>query len=201
MRARYVFFLFVISLFVNAIGCQKKATEPAPVETYTSTAGAVGFDILPLQSGNGARNWLATYTDESGTTKFHIKLDSAAPSSNKSSTVSFGQGELASEVGSDPLPLLHSLQKALQAKYFPSKIQKVDTLPFEYALLGENQSRSASDAFSDDPKGNWMAAKLFLAHGKGEVFLNINPVIHKAEFSIKDSEYGDVVLGELAKVF
>ena len=32
------------------------------------------------------------------------------------------------------------------------------------------------------------------------VFLNLNPVLGKGKFSIKDSEYGDYLLRELAKV-
>lgn len=49
-------------------------------------------------------------------------------------------------------------------------------------------------------KGNWIAAKLFFGGDQGEVFLNLNPALGKAEFSIKDSDYGDYVIGELAKV-
>jgi hypothetical protein len=44
--------------------------------------------------------------------------------------------------------------------------------------------------------------KIFLgkSDGPAEVFLNFNDVLHKGEFSIKDADYGDDVLGELAKV-
>jgi hypothetical protein len=36
--------------------------------------------------------------------------------------------------------------------------------------------------------------------GSSEVYLNLNPVLGKGEFSIKDPDYGDGVLLELAKV-
>jgi len=39
-----------------------------------------------------------------------------------------------------------------------------------------------------------------LGDGSSEVFLNLNPALGKGEFSIKDPEYGDGVLQELAKV-
>jgi len=44
--------------------------------------------------------------------------------------------------------------------------------------------------------------KIFLPKGSddGEVFLNINRIDGKGEFSIKDSDYGDYVLNALAKV-
>ena len=32
------------------------------------------------------------------------------------------------------------------------------------------------------------------------MFLNLNPVIKKGQFSIKDAEYGDIVLAHLARV-
>jgi hypothetical protein len=67
-------------------------------------------------------------------------------------------------------------------------------------ILGENQSRSSDGSFSDKLRGDWIAMKIFLANGEGEVFLNLNPGASKAEFSIKDSDYGDVVLAELARI-
>jgi hypothetical protein len=42
--------------------------------------------------------------------------------------------------------------------------------------------------------------KLFLADGKGEVFLNLNAAEHIGEFSVKDEDYATIVTTELAKV-
>jgi len=44
--------------------------------------------------------------------------------------------------------------------------------------------------------------KLFIGEGdqEGEVFLNTNLVIKKGQFSIKDPDYGDAVLAQLARV-
>ena len=49
----------------------------------------------------------------------------------------------------------------------------------------------------------WIVLKLFLPKGgdKGEVFLNLNPVLGRGEFSIKDEDYGDYLLRQFAKVF
>jgi hypothetical protein len=42
--------------------------------------------------------------------------------------------------------------------------------------------------------------KLFFGDDQGEVYLNFSPMLNKAEFSIKDPDYGDFVIAELAKV-
>jgi hypothetical protein len=44
--------------------------------------------------------------------------------------------------------------------------------------------------------------KIFIGDGdqQGEVFLNLNPVLRKGQFSIKDPDYGDIVLAQLASV-
>jgi hypothetical protein len=43
--------------------------------------------------------------------------------------------------------------------------------------------------------------KIFVARGdrEGQVFLNLNPVLKKGQFSIKDADYGDMVLAQLAQ--
>ena len=56
---------------------------------------------------------------------------------------------------------------------------------------------------SDNPPGDWMMVKIFLPKGsddEGELFLNLNPLLSKGEFSIKDSDYGDYLLKQFAKV-
>jgi len=59
-----------------------------------------------------------------------------------------------------------------------------------------------SGGFSEKPRGSWTAMKIFLEAGdqEGEVFLNLNPELGKGEFSIKDEDYGDFVVAQLAKV-
>jgi len=44
--------------------------------------------------------------------------------------------------------------------------------------------------------------KIFIGEGdqEGEVFLNFNLAIRKGQLSMKDPDYGDLVLRELAKV-
>jgi hypothetical protein len=182
----------------SLVACQHQAeTSPAADGPYYPGEGDVGFDILPVGS-EGSQGWLATYTDQEGkTTKFRIELVPTARAGDKN--LASGRGRFLAETGSDPIPLLESLKIALQAKRMPSNVKRMDTLPFDYVVLGENQTRSAS-GFHDKPRGNWSTMKISLAKGKGEVFLNVNSVAHQAEFSIKDPAYGDIVLVELAKI-
>jgi hypothetical protein len=194
-----------IAISLSLAGCKPHSTdqEARLAAPYSPTAGAVLLNILPVHNTEGSQTWLATYMDESGTTRFRIELDPPAKSNDKSFLMSSGKGRFLAEVGSNPIPLLESLKKALQAKHMPTKARKTEELPFDYVIIGENQTRSADGGFAEKPKGTWTAMKIFLPHGKdeGEVYLNIDAVGHQAEFSIKDSDYGDAVLQELANVF
>jgi len=98
--------------------------------------------------------------------------------------------------------LLIELKTALEAKSFPAKIRRVNSLPFTFVSFGRNQSQASDGGFFANPPGNWTPMKIFIGEGdqKGEVFLNLNPVLGKGQFSIKDPDYGDTVLGQLASV-
>jgi hypothetical protein len=63
-------------------------------------------------------------------------------------------------------------------------------------------SHDPDGGMSPEPRGHWTAMKLFIGCEKddAEIFLNINTMLHKGEFSIKDEEYGDTLLRYLAKV-
>jgi hypothetical protein len=189
--ARLFLVLLTISMLVACrqhSSAPKERVEPsAPLaESYAPTAGAVKFDILPVSGSEASRQWLASYTDEGRTTRFRIELGQ--------------QGKFLAETGSDPIPLLDSLKKALGAKRMPRNVQKADVLPFDYEVLGEDQTRSPDGTFTDKPKGTWTAMKILLANGRGEVFLNLNLADHQGELSVKDPAYGDIVLAELARV-
>ena len=90
--------------------------------------------------------------------------------------------------------------ESLQAKTIPANPVRVAELPFSAVLLGDHVSHSPKGGFAVKPPGNWTSIKLFLGNGSSEVFLNLNPVLGTGEFSIKDPDYGDGVLAELAKV-
>jgi hypothetical protein len=106
------------------------------------------------------------------------------------------------EPGSDASVLLIDPKRVLEAKKLPTRVIRSNVLPFEYVILGENQSRTADGSFNEKPAGNWTCVKIFLPPGgdDGELYLNFNPAIQKAEFSEKDSDYGNYLLAKFATV-
>ena len=192
--------LCALAVTIALFGCNKKsAPEAAPEENYTPATGAIGLDILSMGNADGDVRWMVTYTDGTNATKFQIALD--RPTASNEGLMASGKGEFTSLPDSDPTALLEALRPVLHAKRMPSRAEKVESLPFEYTLLGADQSRTADGAFHKLPKGNWTATKLFLANDQAEIYFNYNPVIHKAEFAIKAPEYGDRLLSEFAKIF
>ncbi len=180
--------------------CNRAAAPQKTVEeSYAAAAGAVGLEMIPLGNTDGAMRWLATYSDGTTTTKFEVEFKQAASASNN--LLASGKGQFLSVADSNPTALLDALKEALQARHRPTHAQKIDALPFEYALLGDKQSRSPDGGFRSNPQGNWTTTKIFLADDQAEVYFNFNPVIHKGEFAIKDPDYGDRLLTEFAKVF
>jgi hypothetical protein len=203
MRIKLVCAFCSAALFACLVACSPKSSKSSDVLAEPSDFhGSVGFDVTPVDSKSASRQWVATYSSKGKTAKFRIELgpDHAGDDQDKAFHVSFGKGRLLPEPGSDASVFLVDLKKALEAKTIPSKIRRVASLPFEFVILGENQSRSSDGGFTPTPSGNWIPMKIFLANGEGEVFLNLNAVANKGEFSIKDPDYGDIVLAEFAKV-
>jgi hypothetical protein len=201
--------LFLCSAFGSIVlfGCNLSPTrtQEQVAEHYISVPGSVGFDIEPLPRDGSAERWLATYVSKGKTAKFRIELGPSKPLEDKESKdfdIQQGEGRFLAEPGSDANVLLGDLKNALEAKKFPAKVQRARDLPFVFVSLGQNQSQDAGGGFNDQPPGHWTPIKLFIGEGEqeGEVFLNLNPVIKKGQFSIKDSEYGEIVLAHLARV-
>lgn len=192
----------VVTLLMSLASCSSKSGNPTAsvAKPYDDTEGSVQFNIKPLESKAGLAQWAATYSAGGKTAKFRIELGPTTPTNSTNFPISSGKGSFLSEPGSDASILLADLKKALEAKTIPNKVGRVASLPFEFVILGKEKLRSADGSFSDNPSGEWVSMKVFLANGEGEVFLNLNPTSNKGEFSIKDVDYGDVVIGELAKI-
>jgi hypothetical protein len=198
-------------LLVDITACRQheSTTQATVAESYISNSYSVGFDITPLPSGDGSTLWLATYAAQGKVAKFRIELDSAKPEDSGNSVSSpfkfrVGKGAILAEPGSDANVLLADLKRALGASNLPTRVQRSSSLPFACGILGQNESRVPGDGFSRKPTGNWIVMKIFISSSSGdeeeEMYLNINPVIRKAEFSEKDSSYGDRLLAKLATV-
>ena len=182
------FVTIVLILFAGLVACKKTPVHQERVpEPYTATPNAIKFDILPVGTSAFTHAWSASYTDGQRTTHFRLEVSAET-----------GKGQFTSQPDSDPTLLLESLQPALKAKRVPRNVVHVDVLPFTLVVLGENQKRQPDGTFGNE-KGNWTPMRIML--GKGEVYLNLNPVDAVAELAMKDPAYGDAIVAELAKVF
>ena len=162
-------------------------------------AYAVQFKIVQASSASGQSDWIASYDRNGSTAKFVISIVNSASSGER---FSFSKGSIRHVAGSQPEQFLERLSLALGGKGRVPSAKKVEVLPFDVAVLGTRQSRASSEGggFSSRPQGDWIAMKIFLARGTGEVYLNLNPVKGIGEFALKDEDYADVVLRELRSV-
>lgn len=201
-----LFFVVGLLAFGACNAPVKSPEEPKQLaEAYVSDQNSVGFDIDPVTSNGSSRQWMATYMSQGKTARFRIELSPSTPTEDKESRefgIESGKGSFIAEPGSDASILLADLKKALEAKTVPTKVQRVKNLSFQFVSFGKNQSQAAGGGFNAKPPGNWTPMKIFIGEGEqeSEVFLNLNPVIKKGQFSIKDPHYGDFVLTQLARV-
>jgi hypothetical protein len=204
---RLEFISSLATTFALLSACNSPSVIPQPqiAERYIPAPGSVGFGIEPLPGDTASQNWLATYSSQGKTAKFRIELEATKPLNDKESRdfdVQQGEGRFVAEPGSDASFLLADLMKALQAKKLPAKVKRVSNLPFVFVSFGRNQSQASRGGFNAKPPGNWTPMKIFIGKGEqeGDMFLNLNPVIKKGQFSIKDPECGDILLAQLAQV-
>lgn len=183
-------------------GCKKilSTEEPAEPQAPAVGNGWLMFDIQSVSSNTKVQRYRATYEAEGKVAKFEFEVISKE--SSDFPPVAFTSGKLISVPGSDSSVFLRNLKTTLEAKALPAAAARVAELPFTAAILGEHQSHAADGGFFTKPSGNWTCMKIFIGKQEdpAEVFLDFNPVLHKGEFSIKDPDYGDDVLRELATV-
>ena len=194
---------FLAFALVVSVAC--KRVEQRVAEFHVPDEPSVTIDLEPLQSDSQSQRWMGAYVSGGKVARFRIELGpaKAAPAQITSEfTFKFGEGRLLPERGSDSIVLLADLQKALQAKTLPSTPPQKKTVPFPYANLGDNLSQAGGGGLTQDPPGHWTALKLFFGEGdqESQVFLNINSSIRKAQFAIKDPDYGNLAMAEFAKV-
>src|SRR5579863_1232443 len=200
--------LCVLATFLLAApACNRPVTaaQGRTAEAYVPGSRSVGFDIGSIESGNGSFRLTAIHTSQGRTAKFRVEFGperAVGAQGPKDFPMKVGEGQFVSLRGSDASVLLMDLKKALEARALPSKVQRLESLPFTYVNIGDNLSQAANGGFNAEPPGNWTAIKIFIGEGEQEaqLFLNINQISRKGQFSIKDPDYGDLALAQLARV-
>src|SRR5258706_2112119 len=109
-------------------GCNRVADRGVAVERHQPGEASVAFDLEPLPSGDGSRQWIGIYNSAGKIAKFRIDLGATESTAG----VKSGEGTLVPEPGSDSSVLLVDLQKALQAKTVPSAPLTKTSVPFTY---------------------------------------------------------------------
>jgi len=204
MRSLVVVLTSVLLLATSGCNQTRSGGDGRVAEAYLPDSASVPFNVEPVERVDGLQ-MKATYTSQGKVARFIIELGRgkvSAASDARDFPIKTGEGRFISEQGSDASVLLVDLQKALEAKKLPKLVPRSISLPFTFAILGERQSQAPGGGFNDKPSGNWTAMKIFIGQGKqeAEVFLNFNLATRKGQFSMKDPDYGDLLLGELAKV-
>jgi hypothetical protein len=172
--------------------------DPQPVEFLTTS----------LPNRNGSTAMLASYVSQGKIARFRIELgpgkkDESNDREPGEPSVTIGTGRFVAEPGSNASILLGDLKKALLAKSLPSNVQRVPSVPFTFVSFGDRLSPAPGGGMHANPPGKWTVLKLFLGEGQNEsqVFLYLDPTEGKGQFSIKDADYGDLLLIQFAKVF
>jgi len=185
-------------------GCNRGVDRGSAVEQPRQEEASVSFDLEPQPSRDGSQEWIGVYNSSGKVARFRMDFGAAESVPGKAAgdpVVLSGEGTLLPEPGSDPSALLTELQKALRAKGAATAPVTKISVPFTYVKIGEHLSPVPGGGFNASPPGDWMGMKLIFGDGDrvSEVYLHINVSAKKAQFSMKDPRYGDLVLTELAK--
>jgi len=205
----------VLTISINLVSCYQKS--PGFKDINQSIAkqygipedpGSVFFRIARIdtksEKESNLNRWLATHEKDGKIAKFQIELTLKPISTDSPFTIT--TGAFYREADSNASIFLAELAKALEAKKIDSSGSKTDKLIFPVAIIGINLSRGKgkdllAGAFTSDPRGDWIVTKVFVAEdGESEFYLHLNPVLGIGEIAIKDSEFGDNVMKELARV-
>lgn len=182
-----------------------RAQSLAPANDFPAP---LAFRIVVLPGGSDAKNLvlMAVYGEGEDETKFVIdirgpddKQDGLDGKAEAGGSISFSRGSFRHVPGSRPARFFEELAKAIAANAPSASNAKLDTLPFGMAFLGAATARLPGGGFGRGP-GDWYPTKLFLGEEAAEVYFNFNLISGEAEFSMKDSDYGNTVLSELSKV-
>lgn len=222
--------VFLMTSACRSKSLSPESPSPGSSSTQTSDPNSVSFKLQEMgrrkvKEGEEV-TWRAIHESSAGAARFQIILILQPPGGDSPFVIS--TGAFIRDTDSHYSEFLRQVAKALEAKSIKARKSKIDRLDFTIALLGQNLSRVAmgkaggltSDAFeqppsqgqsqgnktlaggfTSEPPGDWIATKVFVADGAGEFFLNVNSKESRGEISIKDPEYGNVVLRELSRVF
>ena len=164
----------------------------------------VQLDATQEVAGPEGERWRLVYEPSSGApVEMRLAWGSERPSTNPSFSVAAAQLTRVSSGSGEAF--IQAVATAFGGARPNDAPPAVKELRFDLAILGRKlefappnpQAQVIAGSFTDNPSGNWIATKLFLAGGDGEVFLALDARDHKAVFLPKDPDYADVIVREL----
>jgi hypothetical protein len=197
----------VISTAVLVCACGDRSTQQAAGHQSATDAApraAGAFRLIEVKrDGDGTAHYKAAAGAPGSSCEFEILLGAIKPT--EASPFSFTTAALIRAAHADCEGFLSALAPELGFDGplpTPPAVAKLDA---SIAILGVGQSRATHEAevaggFTSTPPGPWLVTKLFLADGEGEVSLNLDERDKVGELSIKDTDYAQVVVTELAKI-
>jgi hypothetical protein len=172
--------ILVLAILCSA-ACAAGAVVPKSPDRFTVRFYA---HLVPGKDHSFPLVFAASYPGRGSTARFDIALDGF----QSIEFLSTGRVTLIAVPGSDAHSFLAALERALDATRMPSTPKRVKRLALDCVILDYSR------------KTGWIHTKLFFGDDQGEVFLNLNPRTGRGEFSLKDSDYGNYVLAQLARV-
>ena len=208
LRFRQLRFVFpVVAAFLATSGCRQKAEQssiaPVPAIPAAAILAPGAFRIKNIEHSRDGSNAYVAAAGDSDLCQFEIVIGDQKHISG--APFAFSTATLVRRSGADCTEFLQALAPTLGFHGHLPSAPAVANLSVSIAVLGVNQSRDGANGevaggFVSNPQGPWIVTKLFLADGEGEVFLNLNPKDGVGEFSLKEEDYADIVVNELAKI-
>src|SRR5262249_38547029 len=168
-----------------------ESPSPGSSSTQTSDPNSVSFKLQEMgrrkvKEGEEV-TWRAIHESSAVAARFQIIL-SLRPQ-NGDSPIVISTGAFIRDADSHYSEFLRQVAKALEAKSIKARKSRIGRLDFTVALLGQNLSRGSGanifgSGFTSEPRGDWIATKVFVAGGDGEFFLNLNSKEGRGEISI-----------------
>ena len=103
--------------FVLSTGCNRVADHGSAVEHPLPEETSVGFDLEPVEGGDGSQRWIGIYNSPGKVARFRTDFGAAETTPGKTAgepAVRQRDGTLIPELGSDSSARLTDLQKVLR---------------------------------------------------------------------------------------
>jgi len=165
------------------------------VGSISAYEDVIAFDLEVVSGGSRwggpQTTWVATYSGEKGSkpAQFEITLPHKT----------IGSCWIVRKPGSDMNQFLQDLSNVLLGTV-PETVDPVNDLKLRYRVIGDRMTTNKDGSFTSDGEGDWLVVNV-IVEDDAEFFLQINERKGRGEIKMKSLGNGDVMIGELARVW